>query len=200
MKKDSVIFLFSILAVSILLMLTGCQKDAETSELPEDTSSDTVNISENSEEPISVSFAYIVGKDAEQSKIDLPSSDANTVISIFDSANWAPSAAKCLDEYEMWLGNEMFYYHSECGTVNDRTNDRSFCLTDTQREDINKILQSYPATNDNGVLQLPDNLPTNLAISSDINGEGGYLLLGKIPEENIAIYCDNSVETNQVYI
>lgn len=61
-------------------------------------------------------------------------------------------------------------------------------------------IESAPADNGNGELTLPDNLPTTLATESDINGEGGYLLLGSIPDENIAIYCDNSEERNQVYI
>ena len=113
----------------------------KTNELPKDTSSDSANISDNSEEPaMSVSFVYITGKEAEQSKIDLQPSNANTVISVFNGANWIPSASKCLDEYEVWIGDEMFYYSSECGTVNDRANDRSFSLTDTQRKDMNEIL------------------------------------------------------------
>lgn len=61
-------------------------------------------------------------------------------------------------------------------------------------------MEVAPAGNDDGVLQLPDNLPMNLATSLDINGEGGYLLLGNIPDEGIAIYCDNLEERNQVYI
>lgn len=60
--------------------------------------------------------------------------------------------------------------------------------------------ESILAENDNGELQLPDSLPTILTTESDINGEGGYLLLGNIPDENIAIYCDNSEERHRVYI
>lgn len=144
MKKYRYIFLASILVVSIALILTGCQEEMKTNELPKDTLSDSANsanISESSKEPaMSVSFVYIAGKEAEQSKIDLQPSDANTVISVFNDANWIPSVGRCLDEYEVWIGDEMFYYSSECGTVNDRANDRSFSLTDTQREDINEIL------------------------------------------------------------
>ena len=141
MERYRYIFLCSILAVSIALILTGCQTEMKTNELPKDASSDNTNISESSEESaMSVSFAYIAGEDTEQSIIDLQPSDANIVISIFDSANWTPTACKCLDDYEVRIGDEMFYYSSECGTVNDRANDRSFSLTDTQREDMNEIL------------------------------------------------------------
>lgn len=116
-------------------------KEIDISFLVEQFTEDSTNISESSEEPaISVSFVYIAGKEAEQSKIDLQPSDANTVISVFDGANWAPSATKCFDDYEVWIGDELFYYHSECGTINDRINDQSFSLTDTQREDMNEIL------------------------------------------------------------
>ena len=62
-------------------------------------------------------------------------------------------------------------------------------------------VEPVPAESGDGILQLPNDLPVKLATSSDINdGESRYLLLGKIPNENIAIYCDNSEERNRVYI
>jgi len=47
---------------------------------------------------------------------------------------------------------------------------------------------------------VPDGLPDTLASEEDLTGEGGYLLLGEIPEEDIALYCDNLEERNQVYL
>lgn len=47
---------------------------------------------------------------------------------------------------------------------------------------------------------LPKDLPGKLATPEDLTGKGGYLLLAEIPEEDIALYCDNLEERNQVYI
>ncbi len=48
--------------------------------------------------------------------------------------------------------------------------------------------------------ELPDALPDKLATAEDLTGEGGYLLLGEVPEEDIALYCDNLEERNRAYI
>jgi len=47
---------------------------------------------------------------------------------------------------------------------------------------------------------LPKDLPDKLAEANDLTGEGGYLLLGEIPEEDIALYCDNLEDRNHVYL
>jgi len=47
---------------------------------------------------------------------------------------------------------------------------------------------------------LPKDLPDELATEEELTGKGGYLLLGEIPEEDIAVYCDNLEERRQVYI
>lgn len=46
--------------------------------------------------------------------------------------------------------------------------------------------------------QCPPELPTALASASDLDGGGGYLLLGETAD--IALYCDNLEERSQAYI
>lgn len=60
--------------------------------------------------------------------------------------------------------------------------------------------ESAPVYDNHGVLPLPENLPVNLATPSDVDDKGGYLLLGSIPDEKVAIYCTNSEDRNQVFI
>lgn len=49
-------------------------------------------------------------------------------------------------------------------------------------------------------LPLPENLPKTLADESDLDENGGYLLLGEVPEADIALYCDNAAERNYAYL
>lgn len=37
----------------------------------------------------------------------------------------------------------------------------------------------------------PEGLPTALATPEDMDGSGGYLLLGEVPEADVALYCEN---------
>lgn len=48
--------------------------------------------------------------------------------------------------------------------------------------------------------ELMEDLPTTLAKMEDIDGSGGYLLIGEIAEPDIALYCDNSEDRNMAYI
>lgn len=49
-------------------------------------------------------------------------------------------------------------------------------------------------------LCLPENLPEVLASAGDVDGSGGYLMIGAMPEADIALYCDNLEERNSAYI
>ena len=50
------------------------------------------------------------------------------------------------------------------------------------------------------LLSLPDGLPTAPAAPGDLDASGGYLLLGEIPEEDLALYCDNAPERTRAYL
>ena len=43
-------------------------------------------------------------------------------------------------------------------------------------------------------------LPSELASAEDLTGNGGYLLIGQVPDEDIGIYCDNAETRDLVYI
>lgn len=47
---------------------------------------------------------------------------------------------------------------------------------------------------------VPEGLPETLASADDLDRNGGYLLIGKITEPEIALYCDNNATRNKVYI
>lgn len=45
-----------------------------------------------------------------------------------------------------------------------------------------------------------EDLPTALAKMEDMDGSGGYLLIGEIVAADIALYCDNSEDRDMAYI
>lgn len=66
-------------------------------------------------------------------------------------------------------------------------------------ENVTEVLQTTNLTAA-GNTALPENLPDTPATAESLTGEGGYLLLGCLPEADIALYCDNLEERNQVYL
>lgn len=46
----------------------------------------------------------------------------------------------------------------------------------------------------------PSSLPSELASTDDLNYDGGYLLIGEVPEEDIGVYCENVEVRDRVYI
>lgn len=75
--------------------------------------------------------------------------------------------------------------------------------SNTENKDTDGIKTTQPADDD-----LPDDaetldlslFPSVLASAKDLNGDGGYLLIGEVPEEDIGIYCDNSEIRDRVFI
>lgn len=85
-----------------------------------------------------------------------------------------------------------------CGTVSVTDESPSKSSASVQRQEQTPAPDSI--TQENGQLALPEDLPAVLAAPEDIGGEGAYLLLGELPEEDIALYCDNSSQRQQVYL
>ncbi len=69
--------------------------------------------------------------------------DATEIIAILDAAIWKEGTGDCYNDCQINLGDQRYYYHSDCGTVNDTQNERSFVLEETQREKLNGILDQY---------------------------------------------------------
>lgn len=82
----------------------------------------------------------------------------------------------------------------------DTDPDHSFSQEEKARSAVTAI-QEQPSTAPAGdLLPLPEDLPTELAHADDLDGAGGYLLIGQVPEADIALYCDNDQIRSQVYI
>lgn len=78
------------------------------------------------------------------SAFELSAEDAKTILQILDGGSWMPDATDCASDYVVTFQGRTLYYHSECGTFNERLeqSNRSLRLSDTERETVNEIIQA----------------------------------------------------------
>lgn len=87
----------------------------------------------------------------------LETGDAAAVVSeraqifsdILENGIWTDGTADCLNDYLIALEEQEYYYHADCGTVNDIVNERSMKLTDEEKAKFDAVLKLY--------FSLPDN-------------------------------------------
>lgn len=71
----------------------------------------------------------------------LSQEDAAKLQSIFQAGEWTEGTADCLSDYRLVLAGQTVYFHSDCGTFNDVENQRSFSVSEEDRDTILAVLQ-----------------------------------------------------------
>ena len=89
---------------------------------------------------VSVSVTEAEGGDT----FDLAGEVAETISQILDAGSWVPDAANCANDYALTFDGRTIYYHSDCGTFNERLeqSNQSLRLSDADRETVNAIIQT----------------------------------------------------------
>ena len=89
---------------------------------------------------VSVSVTEAEGGDT----FDLAGEVAETISQILDAGSWVPDAANCASDYVLTFDGRTIYYHSDCGTFNERLeqSNQSLRLSDADRETVNRIIQA----------------------------------------------------------
>ena len=90
-------------------------------------------------QPAQMSLAQVDG-----SAFDLSKENAKTIQQILDSGSWVPDATDCASDYVLTFDGRTIYYHSDCGTFNERLeqSNQSLRLSDADRETVNAIIQT----------------------------------------------------------
>ena len=90
-------------------------------------------------QPAQMSLAQVNG-----SAFDLSKENAKTIQQILDSGSWVPDATDCASDYVLTFDGRTIYYHSDCGTFNERLeqSNQSLRLSDADRETVNAIIQA----------------------------------------------------------
>ena len=65
------------------------------------------------------------------------------ISNILENGTWTEGTADCLNDYLIALEEQEYYYHADCGTVNDNENGRSMKLAEEEKAKIDDILKSY---------------------------------------------------------
>ena len=74
--------------------------------------------------------------------LELSAEHSETIRQFLCDDDWTPDTAKCESDYIVTFDGRTIFYHSECGTLNERASNRSFCLSETDRETVNSIIRS----------------------------------------------------------
>lgn len=90
-------------------------------------------------QPTPMSLAQVGGSDFELSE-----ENAKAILQILDTGSWMPGATDCASDYVLTFDGRTIYYHSDCGTFNERLeqSDQSLRLSDTEQETVNRIIQA----------------------------------------------------------
>jgi len=90
-------------------------------------------------QPAQMSLAQVGG-----SNFDLSAENSKTLQQIFDTGSWMPDVTKCDSDYLLAFDGRTIYYHSECGTFNERLeqSNQSLRLSDREQETVNAIIQA----------------------------------------------------------
>ena len=56
---------------------------------------------------------------------------------------YTEGTAECANDCKLIIEERTYYYHSECGTFNDKENNQNLSVTAKEKESINVILAQY---------------------------------------------------------
>ena len=66
------------------------------------------------------------------------------IANIIENGTWnTEGTAECANDCKLIIDERTYYYHSECGTFNDKENNQNLPVTTKEKESINVILAHY---------------------------------------------------------
>ena len=145
-----VLALFGVLIC--MLSLVACDKatgseesviDGEVSDMSEIDK----NISggtEQTQQAIVESISGTVARIDEDKIYDLTEEEVKIIADIIGNGTWnTEGTAECANDCKLIIDERTYYYHSECGTFNDKENNQNLSVTVEKKESINVILAQY---------------------------------------------------------
>lgn len=147
MKKVLALFL----VLTCMLSLDACGKTTGSEEPVDDTVSDTLEIGKNvsgemeqTQQAIVESISGTITRIGEEKNYDLTEEEAKIITDIIEKGVWsAEGTTDCADDCKLIIDERTYYYHSECGTLNDKVNNQNLSVTAKEKESINVILARY---------------------------------------------------------
>ena len=113
---------------------------SDISEIDKNVSSETEQTQQANVESISGTISHI-----DEDKIcDLTEEEVKIIADIIGNGTWnTEGTADCANDCKLIIDERTYYYHSECGTFNDKANNQNLPVTAEEKESINVILAQY---------------------------------------------------------
>lgn len=86
----------------------------------------------------------IITRIDEEKIYDLNEEEVKIIADIIEDGTWnTEGTAECANDCKLIIEERTYYYHSECGTFNDKENNQNLSVTAKEKESINVILAQY---------------------------------------------------------
>ena len=86
----------------------------------------------------------IITRTEEDKIYDLTEEEVKIIADIIENGTWhTEGTAECANDCKLIIDERTYYYHSECGTFNDKENNQNLPVTAEEKESINAILAQY---------------------------------------------------------
>ena len=86
----------------------------------------------------------IITRTEEDKIYDLTEEEVKIIADIIGNGTWnTEGTAECANDCKLIIDERTYYYHSECGTFNDKENNQNLPVTAEEKENINAILAQY---------------------------------------------------------
>lgn len=143
MKK----WLISALSLIFVLALVSCVNSTDTQKLGNDYT--TIPVMENTVREIRKTHL--------QTGVELSDTDEEIIAEIIDNGTWMEKTPNCSMNCSINLKGRLYYYHSDCGTLEEfdvseisylsskipENHNKSLKLSDTEKDTINAVLEKY---------------------------------------------------------
>ena len=148
MKKVLALFL----VLTCTLSLVACGKTTGSEEPVTDGAvSDMLEVGENvsgeteqTQQAIVESRNGTITRIDEEKIYDLTEEEVKIIADIIENGTWnTEGTAECANDCKLIIDERTYYYHSECGTFNDKMNNQNLSVTAKEKESINAILVRY---------------------------------------------------------
>ena len=107
-----------------------------------------------------------------EERIITSNADIRTIQMITSSEWWAEGNPGCDNDFKITINGENYWYHSDCGTLNDINNDRCISLDESKCKEINNIF----------------------GVTQDLELERFYLTIGAEGVKTIELTTPNSID------
>ena len=138
--------------LTCMLSLVACDKatgseepvaGGAVSDMPE-VDKNVSGEAEQTQQAIIESISGTIARIDEDKAYNLNEEEVKIIADIIENGSWnTEGTAEWANDCKLIIDERTYYYHSECGTFNDKENNQNLPVTAKEKENINVILAHY---------------------------------------------------------